>query len=155
MIIPAVRRWIMALGLTAVLCVLAIAQLDRPIAAFFDKAEVHTKVFNKLLLGIEALVPLGAVGILWCGYSLLRKERLNPVTKLIGASGLAIFLALPLNELILKPLFGRWTSEQYLKSAAYGFRLFGGAFNSGFPSGHAALVASFLCVCWCLFPKWR
>lgn len=57
---------------------------------------------------------------------------------------------------MLKPLFGRSSVDEFfLSSPRYGFAYFNGDFDGTFPSGHAAMAASFVAVLWHFYPRWR
>jgi membrane-associated phospholipid phosphatase len=69
-------------------------------------------------------------------------------------AGFAVTWAAAVNDLMLKPLFGRFDIDAYY-NRHYGFRLLQGATQSSFPSGHAAVLMSLLSVAWIAYPRFR
>ena len=102
------------------------------------------------------LLPLGAVGIVMSALALLRGRTPPLQTQAFALAGCAAICGSAVNDLILKPLFGRiGVNEFFFQPRRYGFALLSGDFDSAFPSGHAVIAVAFLMVLALLYPRWR
>jgi membrane-associated phospholipid phosphatase len=77
-------------------------------------------------------------------------------TPALTLAGISVCGSLAVNELLLKPFFGRYTLDAYFaQPSRYGFAFLHGTTASSFPSGHAVLVVSFLPVLLTFYPRYR
>jgi len=149
-------RWIGALFVCAVVVVLCAQFVDRPVALF---ANAHWEGKNSLAIPLNLVllfVPLGALAILGCGCTVLAERSLPRLAEATMLAGFSLMWALASTVYLLKPVFGRIDIATYLAHPnLYGFKAFQGNSNSGFPSGHVAIAASFLLVFWFFYPRAR
>ena len=149
------QRGLVAFLATAAACLFLMATVDRPVARFFGRHIGHSVLLEIPLHLILIVMPVTGFCLLWCGANVSRKRPLPPLVGMLGIAGFAVFLSLGVTEFLLKPFFSRYDVNDYFWSGHYGFRWFGGIITSSFPSGHTAILASFLSVLWLICPKGR
>src|SRR5271154_5603606 len=130
------NRWLAAFAACTGFCILSILVFDRPIMRFLDN-QIHDRVFMVQVLGlIVAPFPVCAGAVVWCGIAALRGRRVSRLTQTLALAGFSVTWAIAVNDLMLKPLFGRFNIDDYLLRHQYGFVPFTGSIDSAFPSGH-------------------
>lgn len=149
-------RWAGTLFLCAIVVVLCVQFVDRPVALFVN---AHLAAKNSLAIPLALVplfVPFGALAILGCGCTVLAGLSLPRLAQATMLAGFSVNLALACNFLLLQPGFGRIDITTYLAHPnLYGFTPFHGHSGRGFPSGHATMAASFLLVFWFFYPRGR
>lgn len=146
---------------TALVSILAILWIDRPLALFLHEHrewKPAAETVQRLGFGTPYLVSFGLAfialrwgGLLprlrpWAGW--MREASLVPAFFLasIAASGLAVDL--------LKIVFGRTRPKLLFADGTYDFGWLGLAADYwSFPSGHTAVVAALATALWCLWPR--
>lgn len=134
--------------------------LDQPVAWLFAHAPRGTRHMAGLLrhavgLGLDALLVLLPISVFSVARALVA-GRANPARKSSSAlalAGAATIGALCVSDLVLKPLFGRYTLDDLPQH--FGFRFFDGTMDSSFPSGHATFAVAFFWVLLILVPQRR
>jgi membrane-associated phospholipid phosphatase len=151
------RRWLLAFLGCGAFCVLAITLLDQPVLCFFARHHLAQEAPVEFPLYLATLlVPLGAGAIPVCGLTRLRRRPVPQLARALMLAGFAVLSALVVTHALFKPLFGRSTIAAYFAAVPrYDFHLFGGTWESSFPSGHAVIITAFLSVFWILYPRWR
>jgi len=149
-------RWVGAFFLCAIVVVLCVQFVDRPVALFVN-AHFAAKKSLAMPLGLVLLfVPLSALAVLGCGCTVLAGRSLPRWAEATMLAGFSLTWALACNFFLLQPGFGRIEITTYLAQPnLYGFTPFHGHSGSGFPSGHTAIAASFLLVFWVFYPRAR
>ncbi len=149
-------RWVGALFLCAIVVVLCVQFVDRPVALFVN---AHLAAKNSLAMPLALVllfVPLGALAVLGCGCTVLAGRSLPRSAEATMLAGFSVTLALACNFFLLQPGFGRIDITTYLAQPnLYGFTPFHGHSGRGFPSGHTTIAASFLLVLWFFYPRAR
>jgi membrane-associated phospholipid phosphatase len=85
---------------------------------------------------------------------LLRGYEASPGKKTFFLGGASAIVAFVLNDLLLKPIFGRGDVDVFLYYPShYGFAPFQGGWGYSFPSGHMAIVIAFVSVAWRYLPR--
>jgi membrane-associated phospholipid phosphatase len=159
---PALRRWIIALLLTAAAVVVCYLWIDRPLALLMHGLKEHRDTFARLTHFPDPLIPLAATAFVVAGLWLLAGR---PLTKCAEA-GVLCSISLIVSEStknLLKFAFGRFwpdtwvgNNPSFFHDGAYGFNPFhGGAGYASFPSGHTSATCALIAVLWILYPKLR
>lgn len=148
------NRWLAALAACAGFCALSMLYLDRPVVRFLTSHIDDRTVLIRLLDVIVVPVPVCAAAVVWCGIAALRGRSVSRLVQTLSLAGFSVTWAVAVNDLMLKPLFGRWNIDDYFLHR-YGFVPFAGSIQSSFPSGHAAILASLLSVFWLRYPRGR
>lgn len=146
----AVPRLLIAVGL----CLLSIFFVDGPVARLFSESLLHPDQRKYAIGSPMLLVPLTALAafLLFWGRK-VRHTRARRAILLAAVSGLAAFAT---NNLLLKPVFGRRSINEFLYwPSHYGFYFFKGDWHTNFPSGHMALVVAIATIGWREFPRLR
>jgi membrane-associated phospholipid phosphatase len=142
------------LSIAAGLCLLCIFFVDGPVARLFSESVLHLDQRKYAVGSPVLLVPLAALAAFLVFWG--RRARRTPTERAIilaAVSGLAAFAT---NNLILKPLFGRRSTDEFLYwPSHYGFYFFKGDWHTNFPSGHMALVVAIATIGWREFPSLR
>ncbi len=163
---PALRRVLLGGGVAIGLILMAIADVDRPVARFMAD-HVHDRI---PFIGLAALAnlpsPLATTALVvlviarWCGI------QLNGPGRLALAVALATVIAIILKDQ-LKFDFGRvWPQSHpfpgihnhpsFLADHVFGFYPFhGGSSYASFPSGHTTAITAPMAVLWALRPRYR
>jgi membrane-associated phospholipid phosphatase len=147
-------RYVTTLAVIGAICVIAIVFVDMPLAKllirtgkhFPSRLEIHTA---------PILVAIFSVSLVFGAVSWFKRtpSRNGEVAFLVSCSALITWL---INDFIFKPLFGRRTVfEPASNTISSSFSLLKGSYNSGFPSGHTAIIASVLAILWQYFPRYR
>jgi len=148
--------WVCAFFLCAIVVVLCVRFVDRPVALFVN---AHLAAKNSLVMPLELVrlfLPIGALTVLGCGCTVLAGQTLPKSAEATVLAGFSVTWALACNYFLLQPAFGRIDITTYLlQPNLYGFTPFHGHSGRGFPSGHTAVAASFLLVFWLLYPRTR
>jgi lipid A 4'-phosphatase len=158
---PTIRLTV-ATAATAILIVISITAIDRPLALFFHTrdADLHS-LFEftgrlGLTFGYLALTGLGFVALQWGGLL----PRLRPVTTRIRALAVIpafLFLSIAMSGVIvdiLKVIFGRARPKLLFQSDIFGFMwLNWNADHWSFPSGHSATIVALMTALWYLWPQ--
>lgn len=150
----AFRFWLLALAGCALFCVPSVLFIDRPVAALFDTPPHARHVIGMWLRAVPLSILLGLLAIFW---SRIRHHFGRPSPLALAAlsrAGIAAALAWVINDLLLKPAFGRFNLDG-LAAGHYGFEPFGHIADLSFPSGHTAVTTAFLGIFWRLYPKSR
>jgi len=159
------RLWLLACLLCAILVILSIKYVDRPVADYVHAHLLQSQTFEAFGTALDVL-SLAAVFafafLLACGCWVLAGRRLGLWTPTPLLCSWALVWSLATAE-GLKRVFGRaqvemWTGftpgDTHL--GIYGFHWFHGiATWQSFPSGTAAAGASLLSVLWIQMPRWR
>jgi membrane-associated phospholipid phosphatase len=149
--------WIAVCG--ALFVVTSVIWLDRPVAWLVAHTPRGTRHDASLLrhainLGLDALLILLPLSLFAIGRAAgWNGTRGGGSSRILLLAGTTTIAAVSINDLVLKPLFGRYTLDDLPQR--YGFRLFHGTMDSGFPSGHAALTVAFFWVLLVLCPHRR
>jgi membrane-associated phospholipid phosphatase len=146
----AVTRLLIAAGL----CLLSVLFVDGPVARLFSNSALYHDHKKYAVGSLTLLVPLtlGAAFLVLWG----RRGRFGAANQLIALAVISAVTALVSNNVLLKPLFGRTSIDEFLYwPSHYGFYFFKGGWSSNFPSGHMALVAAIATVVWQEFPRLR
>jgi membrane-associated phospholipid phosphatase len=165
---PVLRPWSWRRrALTVAGCLLFLAAsvlwLDRPIAwrVGHPRGIWHavSLLRHVISIGLDALLALLLLSLFELVRALAAAMRGAAVARSARAvilAGLSATATIVLNDLVLKPVFSRYTIDYFLSpSGLYGFRFFGGDITSSFPSGHAGLVASYFFVLQAFYPHRR
>jgi membrane-associated phospholipid phosphatase len=158
----ALRRWLLALLLTAVAVAVCYLWIDRPLALLVHAHSAQRETFARLTYFPDLLIPLAAAAFVAFGLWALAGR---PLSKIVTAGALCS-ISLIVAETIksqLKFACGRLWPETWVQNnpsfihdGAYGFNLFhGGAGYASFPSGHTAATCAVISVLWIMVPKWR
>jgi len=151
-----VVRWLLALGATAILVVLAVKFVDKPLAEYTHAAAFAQPQFNETMRILELLVPIGGISILASGLWAVTGRPLARWAEALMLSGFSVAFGLMSDELLLKPMFGRTWPDVLFRDGTYGFFPFhGGNDYLSFPSGHTAFVSAAMSVFWILYPRGR
>ncbi|MGD0864014.1 MAG: phosphatase PAP2 family protein [Rhizomicrobium sp.] len=149
-------RWLVALAATAVLVVLAVKFVDRPLAEFMHAASFAQPQFNETMRIFELFVPISGVSVLASGLWVAAGYRLARWAEAFMLTGFSLAFGLMSDELLLKPMFGRTWPKVLFRDGTYGFFPFhGGDDYLSFPSGHTVFVTSAMAVFWILYPRGR
>jgi len=146
----AITRLLMAAGLS----LLSIFFLDGPVARLFSQSALYHDHKKYAVSSLVLLVPLmlGAAFIIFLG----RRGRFKAINHAILLATISAVVAFLGNNMLLKPLFGRTSTDEFLYwPSHYGFYFFKGDWHSYFPSGHMALVAAIATIVWREFPRLR
>jgi membrane-associated phospholipid phosphatase len=164
---PPIPLFFRVLILAAILCfcVVSVRWLDRPVASHVEGLRhspyggTFSLLRHALTLGLTALAALPLLGIF--GIVRARIQTARGITPgraefVLALAGISVIASLAVNELLLKPLFGRHTLEDYFaQPSLYGFVFLHGSPESSFPSGHAVMAVSFLSVLLAFYPRRR
>lgn len=141
------RMWLLALAACTALVLIGVFFIDRPLALF-----VNTLPWNSIMraepLTLPILVALAGLVIAACGAVALSGHRLSHWIEPAMLSALSLICGVFVSELLLKPLFGRYTPSMLIDQGMYQFTWFRGNATFSFPSGHAVQIASIAAVLW-------
>jgi membrane-associated phospholipid phosphatase len=141
------------LAYAVVLCSVSIIFLDGPVARLFADSIVHHQQRQYAVGAGLLLAPLIVAGII-AGILLLRGYAASRQKKMLFLGSASAIIAFFLNDLLLKPIFGRGDVDVFLYYPShYGFAPFHGGWGYSFPSGHMAIVTAFTSVTWRYFPR--
>lgn len=156
------RRWILALGVVALL-IATMIWVDRPWAWFafrnFHDSRGPFIVMTRLVDVLEFFATLILIG---AGLLFLCAKHLGGRGIAALRVALALFVALGVKE-VLKLAFGRAWPETWvgnnpslISNDVFGFFPFhGGAGFASFPSGHETVVCAVAACLWVLVPRFR
>jgi len=126
-----IHQWLVVVTICCLFCVISIAYLDRPIV---DVVQTHSMGFppsvyalalhwiSHALTAMFVIVPLSFVGIIRFGLAGSRRAVLPQLELAWAFTGFSVCGSLLVNELLLKPLFGRYTPGDYFTQPShYGF----------------------------------
>ncbi|SRR5579885_2117902 len=149
-------RWALAFAACAALVALSVLYVDRPVALFFRGLDLPEHMLGRALAALLLLLPLSAAAVGASAVAAWRGAACPAWLQTLSLAGTSCLCAYAVNDLVLKPLFGRYTVGQFVTYPhPYGFVPFGGNILSGFPSGHTALIVAFVGVCWVAVPRLR
>jgi len=148
------ERWTFALVTCAVLVIIAVYFIDRPVAEFVSGLP-WTRVLRQPSFGIPVLVVAAAVIIVACGCFVMSGRSLSPWAEAALLSALSLAAGVLTTELVLKPLFGRTPPTSLISHHVSQFFWLHGDTNSSFPSGHTSQIAAIAGVLWLFYPRWR
>lgn len=139
---------------------MCIAWIDRPVSLYAARLGLYAGILNRPPFGAPVLIFIAAVAVLCAGFTTRSRARSSPrlasLARSAAAAGLALSWATCVTEFLLKPLFGRSLPLEYIRDGTYAFHWFGrNAFNSSFPSGHAAQIVAIASVLWTEQPRSR
>src|SRR5208283_2449812 len=118
-------RWVGALFLCAIVVVLCVQFVDRPVALFVNAHLVAKNSLAMPLVLVRLFVPLGALAVLGCGCTVLAGRSLSRSAEATMLAGFSVTLALACNFFLLQPGFGRIDITTYLaRPNLYGFTPF-------------------------------
>jgi membrane-associated phospholipid phosphatase len=143
-----------SLGILVLLIFVALNFVDEPVARFFyalpwsRDLRVSALDFPILVALSGAIIIVGAVQI-----ALSSSLRRHMTILIIAAFSLTSSVCI--DELILKPIFGRNGPINFLQSGIDKFHWFEGTTISSFPSGHAVQVVSVGTAFWIAYPRQR
>ena len=159
---PSARPFLLAAVSCAVLVLLAIGFVDRPLSTW-EHAEFHgIEGFIWLTWIVDPIPPLAVAILAAAGIATLAGWRPVGAGRVAVALGVATLVAMGIKDQ-LKILFGRtwpetWTNNNpsWIKDGVYGFEpLHGGAGWFSFPSGHTTLITAPMVVLWICVPRLR
>jgi membrane-associated phospholipid phosphatase len=159
---PTARPFLWAAVGCAVLVLLTIGFVDRPLSTW-SHAEFHgQQVFIWLTWIVDPIPPLAVAGLIGAGIAAIAGWRPGRPSRVLLAACLATITALVVKDQ-LKLLFGRtwpetWTNNNpsWIKDGVFGFTpLHGGAGWFSFPSGHTTLITAPMIVLWICLPRLR
>jgi len=149
-----VRIAITRLLIAAGSCLLSIFFLDGPVARLFSASVLYHHHKKYAVSSLVLLVPLTLVAVFIMFWG--RRGRFTAAKHVITLATISAVTAFVSNNVLLKPLFGRTSVDEFLYwPSHYGFYFFKGGWGSNFPSGHMALVVAIATVVWCEFPRLR
>jgi membrane-associated phospholipid phosphatase len=148
------RNWALISASCAVLVLLAIFFVDRPVAEFAQTLP-WARALRNPSLGIPVVVSLAAIAVVACGAYVLSGRPLAHWATTAALAALSVGWSEFLTEIILKPIFGRTHPDLLFTQKQFHFTWLQGDMNTSFPSGHAAQIASIAVVLWLLYPRWR
>ncbi len=154
------RRLLIGLGLTAVLCGVGFFGADTKLGALASRILSTSPTLSRSVSHIpDLLLPFTAALVLvsWGAHLVLRRrERPEPWTSLTMRTGISLPLAFGAKA-VLKVVFGRVNARVWLSAPhLYGFHWFhGGGDFAGFPSGHMAVFTPVAAALAWAFPGWR
>jgi membrane-associated phospholipid phosphatase len=156
------RIWSLSLLGTVIAVTVSYLWLDRPIAQFAHEELQGYRLFGKLTLIPDALIPLAIVAFMVLGLRGLTAPRLPRFQSVVLLSGATLAVAVIVKDQ-LKFAFGRpwpetWTRNNlsFIRDGAYGFYPFhGGGGYASFPSGHATMICTVMTVLWICYPGFR
>lgn len=157
---PAV--WLAAGLVCAVLVVIGVAFLDRPLSRFSHDVIGRHSVVHAFQTYPETLTRLAAILIAVLGLTRLFLGRWGRLSLTAFTASLSVISASAIANQ-LKNVFSRtWTetfvdnNPSFIQDGVYGFFWFhGGAGWASFPSGHTVAAMSFLMVPAIAYPRWR
>jgi membrane-associated phospholipid phosphatase len=158
----ALRRWLLALLLTAVAVAVCYLWLDRPLALLVHAHSAQRETFARLTYLPDLLIPLAAAAFVAFGLWALAGRTLSKIVMAGALCSISLIVAETIKSQ-LKFACGRLWPETWVQNnpsfihdGAYGFNLFhGGAGYAAFPSGHTAATCAVISVLWIMVPKWR
>lgn len=155
----AFRTWLFAFAATAIVVMVCVAYVDRPVATFFDGHLRHTAAWvciARALAPLDLAVVMALLFLLACGTWVVSGRSLGSWTQTPLLCSWAAMWATAA-DIIFKRIFGRaWPDPAYIHDYLYGFRpLHGGPHWESFPSGTAAISAAVASVLWIVVPRWR
>lgn len=160
----AIRRWLIAFAATAVLVLLCIAFVDRPVADFVATHTRNTRLFDYLLEFfriIPAMVPLGLLTLFVTGGLALEGKRCPRWLEAPSVCSWSLVWAVAAT-LVFKHIFGRTGADpEYITEGKYEFAfmhggpIFGGPGHDSFPSGTMAVAGALIGVLWVAYPRMR
>lgn len=147
---------------TAILVVISIAAVDRPLALFFHAREPELRpLFDLtgrlgLTYGYLTISGLAFVALHW-GTALPRLRRFALPLRALSAVPAFLFLSIAASGLIvdvLKVVFGRPRPKLLFQSDVYAFAWLGWRPDHwSFPSGHSATIVALMTALWYLWPQ--
>ncbi len=156
------RPFLIGALICAILLLLSIGFVDRPLATF-EHAEFHGQQgFVWLTWLVDPIPPLAVVILIGTGIAALAGWRPTGAGRIPLAFAVATLVAMGIKDQF-KILFGRtwpetWISNNpsWIKDGVFGFEpLHGGLGWSAFPSGHATLITAPMIVLWICVPRLR
>jgi membrane-associated phospholipid phosphatase len=138
---------------TVVLCSACIIFVDGPVARLFADSVLHHQQRQYAIGAGLLLAPLIVAGIV-SGILILSGHAASLERKTLFLGSASAIVSFVLNDLLLKPIFGRGDVDVFLYYPShYGFAPFHGNWGFSFPSGHMAIVTAFISVMWRYFPR--
>lgn len=138
------------------LCVSSLLSWDRAIA---DTIREYARLSLFDIVATRVAEATGLVSVLAVVARVIQRVRNSAVPRLLDAAavaGSATLCAIVLNAFVLKPVFGRYSTWDYLHHGDYGFEFFKGTMErSSFPSGHTVMTVTFFSVLWQIVPGGR
>ncbi len=138
----------------AVLILAALCFVDAPVARF-----VHTLPWSSAIplpaLGLPVLVALSGIVIVSSAARAATGHALHDLMEILIIASFSLISSVCIDELILKPVFGRETPVAFLTNGVDAFRWFQGSSSNSFPSGHAVQIVSVGTVLLMAYPRQR
>jgi membrane-associated phospholipid phosphatase len=160
----ALRRWLVALVITAAVVILCIAYVDRPVARWVETHVRNTRTFDYLddmFAVLPGVVPLALLVLFVAGCIILTGRQRPAWLQVPLLSSWSVMWALAAT-LVFKHLFGRTGADpEFIAEGKYEFAflhggpLFGGPGHDSFPSGTMAVAGSCMTVLWVCYPRLR
>jgi membrane-associated phospholipid phosphatase len=148
------RNWLLAFAACAILTVLAILFIDRPVAEIVQTLP-WARALRAPTLGAPVLVVFAALALLVCGAFALNGRPLARWATTAMLAALSLGWSEFVIEILLKPVFGRPHPSLLISQNQFHFAWFHGDMNTSFPSGHTGQIVSIATVLWLLYPQWR
>jgi membrane-associated phospholipid phosphatase len=156
------RTWSLGLLGTVIAVTVSYLWLDRPIAQFAHDELQGYRLFGKLTLIPDALVPLAIVALVVLGLRGLTAPRLSRFQTVVLLCSATLAVAVIVKDQ-LKFAFGRpwpetWVRNNvsFIRDGVYGFYPFhGGPGYASFPSGHTTAICTVMTVLWICYPGFR
>lgn len=153
------RIWLFGFVSSAMLVIISITYVDRPLAEFFDSHFRHTigwVVLNRALEPLKAIAVLALLLLFWAGYRSFCGHGLQPWAGKAVICCWAVVWGLA-TEFVFKQIFGRaWPEPTYTQNHLYGFRFLNASQHwSSFPSGTAIGSTALATTIGILFPRLR
>jgi membrane-associated phospholipid phosphatase len=159
---PASRRWLVWLFLTATALIVCYFWLDQPIAHLAHDISARFNIFANLTHIPKFLTPIFLVAFVAVGVRALSGQPLSKLQTVAVMATASLTVAAAMEDQ-LKFAFGRTWPEtfardnpSFIRDAIYGFNPFhGGPGFASFPSGHATAICAMMSVLWICYPRFR
>ena len=156
------KRWLLALLLTAVAVVVCYLWIDRPLSLLAHAYNGHREAFATVTHLPDPLIPAACIVFVAVGLCTLAGSTLSGMKTMAALCSISLIVGETIKS-GLKSVFGRtwpdtWVQNNpsFIRDGAYGFNFFhGGRGYASFPSGHTAAICAVLSVLWILYPKLR
>ena len=159
---PPAIRLVLTTAATAILIVISIGVVDRPLALFLHSRDPDLRSLFEftgrlgLTYGYLSVFGLAFIALRWGGL-LPRLQRFAAPMRALSAIPAFLFLSIAASGVIvdvLKVVFGRARPKLLFASDVYGFTWLGWHPDHwSFPSGHSATIVALMTALWYLWPR--